>query len=376
MSLQKTVTWTPEELNALGWFKRDVIVEPTDPPPSNSKSQVIMHAPGNKSIPDAAMANLPGDIITLPLGDNSWEFWNVDKTFAPFDLSLPQNKKYLFSIFSKVNPPSLWDATYWNKWITKLESAVISSAQSGFAGLMVDYELYYPLSEAHILKDKNGKPILDDKGNKQRDWPMDFLRYNRERPRTDAEITEKFIELGRRMGQILNKHMPNAIFLTLHGLESGVPDGSPNPPGIGNQEWAISQGYFGYGALYTGLLLGCPNVQIISGGQMFNLRTTDDYQDYAKWALSTAIDTSVGIPQEYKKLVREKVQLGAMVGDFAHKNWKTNQISPMDPGRYESTLKAIKAAGIKYPIAYLQESKAVWTGQNNAYVEATRKASL
>jgi hypothetical protein len=355
-------TKVPDELvleraKELGWIPKPVIVEPTDPPPVNNKSQMIMHAPGNKAIPDAAAANLPGDIITLPLGDNSWEFWNVDRTFNPFDLSLPQSKKYLFSIFSKVNPPSLWDANYWNKWIVKFESAVISSAQSGFAGLMVDYELYYPRGDNY-------------------DWLMDFLRAKRERPRTDQEITEKFIELGRRMGQILNKHMPNAIFLTLHGLESGVPDGSPNPPGIGNQEWAISQGYFGYGALYTGLLLGCPNVQIISGGQMFNLRTADDYQDYAKWALSTAIDTSVGIPQEYKKLVREKVQLGAMVGDFAHKNWKTNQISPMDPSRYESALKAIKAAGIKYPIAYLQENKGIWAGtpQNAAYVEAVRKS--
>lgn len=341
----------------LGYVKEGGgIVDPPDPP-TPSKSQIIMHAPGNKAIPDAAVASLPGDIITLPLGDNSWEFWNADKPFNPFKMDLPKNKKYLFSIFSKVNPPSLWDNNYWNKWISKFESAVISSAQSGFVGLMVDYELYYPRGGSY-------------------DWLTDFLRYKRERPRTDAEITEKFIELGRRMGAILEKHLPNAIFLTLHGLESGAPDGSPNPPGIGNQEWAISQGYFGYGALYTGLLLGSPSVQIISGGQMFNLRTTDDYQDYQKWAMSTAIDSSVGIPQEYKKLVRDKVQLGAMVGDFAHKNWKTNQISPMDPSRYESALKAIKAANIKYPIAYLQENKGVWAGtpQNPAYVEAVRKA--
>jgi hypothetical protein len=48
----------------------------------------------------------------------------------------------------------------------------------------------------------------------------------------------------------------------------------------------------------------------------------------------------------------------------------------MDPGRYESTLKNIQDANIKYPIAYLQENKGIWAGtpQNKAYVEAVTKA--
>lgn len=332
------------------------MVFPPDPkpdpvkPPGGLGFKTIMHpAILPKGFADTSkLGQLPADVLTVSTGE-SWNFYTpglkVDFQTLFNQLSkLPKTKKYLFGIYSQHNPPALSAASYWNNWVNNVATVARAVKAAGFVGLLFDFELYYALSQA--AKTSSG----------ERDWSMDFMRLKREGV-SEAEAIRRYAWLGQKCGEAIHKNFSDALVLTLHGLENSVPEGTAKPDGIAADRWALAQGYFGYGAWIEGLLKAASGVTYLSGGEIFYLRSQSDFNSYLTWLKKESMALNKGISADYKDDVIGRTKFGAMIGDFAYKNWQTGAMSSMDAQIYGQTVKNLLASNLDFAIFYMQEHR-------------------
>ncbi len=298
----------------------------------------------------------------------------VDRSFAPL---VGKFKRMRFN-FAKVNmlmtslPPLLDDETGWPQVEENVRIYAGALEDSGFRGIMIDNEAYF-------------RPA----GEKKKALDYWLAADQRELMRMDeaAMPLPRLIELARLRGRSIARALfagyPTIDIIVAHGPYVGCTEAAQRLSTFGIDQYLM-------GAFFAGMVEEAPfGGQIIDGGEIYELRSEDEFRSSREVRLSIGTRRSAPLDnpnrsqcpfmtEELTAIWRAKVGIAHGTFDRARKKTGRGELyDDLDSVRFEQTLKNAARYSDKYVWHYTQWQD--WLGPTQtdemaAFDQAVRRA--